>query len=85
MCHFDTPSSKVDFIDVSDIDNIEVVDTIDCSKLEAPSIPQIPFAELDSLTMSNLDDRYVVVYKDGKCGIYDLLKGENVTRIEYGS
>lgn len=77
-------TAVVDSIDVSDIDNIEVVDTIDCSNLEAPSIPQIPFAELDSLTMSNLDDRYVVVYKDGKCGIYDLLKEENVTRIEYG-
>ena len=34
--------------------------------------------------MSNLDDRYVVVYKGGKCGIYDLQKKANVTRIEYG-
>lgn len=33
--------------------------------------------------MSSLDDRYVLVYKEGKCGIYDLLKEENVTRIEY--
>ena len=52
--------------------------------LSKQPIPQIPFEELDSLTMSSLDDRYVVVYKDGKCGIYDLLKEENVTRIEYG-
>ena len=63
---------------------VEVVDTIDCAEIETPPIPQIPFEELDSLTMSSLDDRYVVVYKDGKCGIYDLLKEENVTRIEYG-
>ncbi len=77
-------TAVVDSIDVSNIDTIEVVDTIDCSKLETPFIPQIPFGELDSLTMSNLDDRYVVVYKDGKCGIYDLQKEENVTRIEYG-
>ena len=76
-------TAVVDSIDVPGIDNIEVVDTIDCSQLETPSIPQIPFEELDSLTMSSLDDRYVVVYKDGKCGIYDLLKEENVTRIEY--
>ena len=75
---------EVDSIEVLDIDNIEIVDTIDCSTLETPSIPQIPFEELDSMTMSSLDDRYVVVYKDGKCGIYDLLKEENVTRIEYG-
>ena len=77
-------TAVVDSIDVSDIDNIEVVDTIEGSKLETPSIPQIPFEELDSLTMSSLDDRYVVVYKGGKCGIYDLQKEENVTRIEYG-
>ena len=77
-------TSVVDSIDLSDIDTIEIVDTIDCYRLETPFIPQIPFGELDSLTMSSLDDRYVVVYKDGKCGIYDLLKEENVTRIEYG-
>lgn len=77
-------TAVVDSIDVSDIDNIEVIDTIDCSKLETPSIPQIPFAELDSLTMNSLDDRYVVVYKDGKCGIYDMQKEKNVTRINYG-
>ena len=77
-------TAVIDSIDVSDIDNIEVVDTIDCSELATSSIPQIPFAELDSLTMSSLDDRYVVVYKGGKCGIYDLQKEENVTRIKYG-
>ena len=55
-------------------------DTIDCNNL---SIPQIPFGELDSLTMHSIDARYVVVWKGGKCGIYDLQKEENVTRIEY--
>lgn len=29
------------------------------------------------------DAHYGVMYKDGKCGIYDLVKRENVTRIEY--
>ena len=64
----------------------EAVDTICCDELvgEKPAIPQVPFNELDSLTMSNLDDRYVVVWKGGKCGIYDIVKEENVTRIEYG-
>lgn len=67
-------------------DATQATDTICCdtSDLSTPPIPQIPFGELDSLTMSSLDDRYVVVYKDGKCGIYDLFKEENVTRIEYG-
>lgn len=59
-----------------------VVDTIDCSN---PPIPQIPFGELDSLTMNSLDARYVVVWKGGKCGIYDMEKEENVTRIEYSA
>lgn len=80
----------VDSIDVETgviyyADSTLVTDTISCDILDLskPPIPQIPFEELDSLTMSSLDDRYVVVYKDGKCGIYDLLKEENVTRIEY--
>lgn len=81
----------VDSIDVETgviyyADSTQVTDTISCDTLDLskPPIPQIPFEELDSLTMSSLDDRYVVVYKDGKCGIYDLQKEENVTRIEYG-
>ena len=82
---------SVDSIDVETsviyyADSTQVTDTISCDTLDLsiPPIPQIPFKELDSLTMSSLDDRYVVVYKNGKCGIYDLLKEENVTRIEYG-
>ena len=81
----------VDSIDVENgvvyyADSTQVTDTISCDTLDLsePPIPQIPFEELDSLTMSSVDDRYVVVYKDGKCGIYDLRKEENVTRIEYG-
>ena len=83
--------NAVDSIDVETgvvyyADSTQVTDTISCDTLDLskPTIPQIPFEELDSLTMSSLDDRYVVVYKDGKCGIYDLRKEENVTRIEYG-
>ncbi len=81
---------QVDSIDMGkrviySVNNMEVVDTIDCSTIETPLIPQIPFAELDSLTMSSLDNRYVVVYKDGKCGVYDLLNEENITRIEYNN
>ena len=55
-------------------------DTIDCAN---PPIPQIPLEECDSLMACDITDHYGVVYKDGKCGIYDLLKHENVTRIEY--
>lgn len=76
-------TTAVDSISIEDFYSTKTVDTIDCAELETPPISQIPFEELDSLTMSSLDDRYVVVYKDGKCGVYDLLKEENVTRIEY--
>ena len=55
-------------------------DTIDCAN---PPIPQIPLEECDSLIARDITDHYGVVYKDGKCGIYDLVKHENVTRIEY--
>ena len=86
-----TNAQKIEQVDSIDMEtgviypanNVEVVDTIDCSEIESSTIPQISFEELDSLTMSSLDGRYVVVYKDGKCGIYDLLEEENVTRIEY--
>lgn len=61
----------------------EAVDTISVSDIVKPAIPQVPFDELDSMFMASYADRYVVVYKDGKCGVYDLLKKENVTHIEY--
>lgn len=64
---------------VLNVDTISC-DTIDCNNLP---IPQIPFGELDSLTMHSIDARYVVVWRSGKCGIFDLQKEENVTRIEY--
>lgn len=61
----------------------EVRDTIDVSELDTPTVPQIPFETLDSMKMRSLKDRYAVVYKGGKCGVYDLQKEENVTPIEY--
>lgn len=64
-------------------ETIEVRDTVDASELEAPVVPQIPFEALDSMTMRSLEDRYVVVYKGGTCGVYDLQNEENVTPIEY--
>lgn len=61
----------------------EAIDTVSVSDIVKPTIDQVPFDELDSLSMTSYADRYVVVYKDGKCGVYDLIKKENVTRIEY--
>lgn len=55
-------------------------DTIGCAN---PPIPQIPLEECDSLMVRDVTDHYGVVYKDGKCGIYDLIKHENVTQIAY--
>ena len=80
----------VDSIDVETgviyyADTTQVNDTISTDMIESanPPIPQIPLEECDSLMARDVSDRYGVVYKDGKCGVYDLMKHENVTRIEY--
>ena len=63
----------------------QVTDTICADSIDYanPPIPQIPLEECDSLMARDITDHYGVVYKDGKCGIYDLFKNENVTCIEY--
>lgn len=65
--------------------NVEVVDTVSCDTIDLrnPPIPQIPLTECDSIVMIDLNGRYVAVYKEGKCGVYDITKAVNVTRIEY--
>lgn len=80
----------VDSIDVETgviyyADSTQVSDTISTDTIDSanPPIPQIPLEECDSLIVRDITDHYGVVYKDGKCGIYDLIKNENVTRIEY--
>lgn len=80
----------VDSIDVETgviyhADSTQVNDTISADTIDFanPPIPQIPLEECDSLMARYITDHYGVVYKDGKCGIYDLFKNENVTRIEY--
>ena len=85
-------AQEVEVVDSIDMDSgnyiIEYVedgnsiraDTID---LSTPSIPQIPLEKCDSLTLNSPGDRYGVVWKAGKCGIYDIIKWENVTKIEY--
>ena len=46
-------------------------------------VPQIPLEVCDSLMANSIEDKYGIVYKDGKCGVYDIQKRENVTGIEY--
>ena len=62
-----------------------VVDTICADTLDVsnPSVPQIPLDQCDSLIVSSPGDRYGIVWRNGKCGIYDISKWENVTRIAY--
>lgn len=78
-------SFVVKAISVYDADSSQVgsevcEDAIDSAN---PPVPQVPLEECDSLMAHAKDAHYGVVYKDGKCGIYDLVKRENVTRIEY--
>ena len=68
------------YADSTQVNDTVCTGTIGCAN---PPIPQIPLEECDSLMVRDITDHYGVVYKGGKCGIYDLLKNENVTRIEY--
>lgn len=81
-----------EFVDSIDVDNdnyiieyVEDGDTVraDTIDLSTPKIPQIPLDECDSLMVSSPGDRYGVIWKAGRCGIYDIVKWENVTEIEY--
>ena len=76
----DVETGVIYYADSTQVNDTISTDTIDCAN---PSIPQIPLEECDSLMARDITDHYGVVYKNGKCGIYDLVKHENVTRIEY--
>ena len=70
---------------IASAQEIEAVDSVCADTIDSinPPIPQIPLEECDSLMVRDVTDHYGVVYKDGKCGIYDLIKHENVTQIAY--
>lgn len=76
----DVETCVIYYADSTQVTDMICADTIDCTN---PPIPQIPLEECDSLMAHDIADHYGVVYKDGKCGIYDLVKNQNVTRIEY--
>ena len=76
----DVETGVIYYADSTQVIDTISTDTIDCAN---PPIPQIPLEECDSLMARDVTDHYGVVYKSGKCGIYDLVKHENVTRIEY--
>ena len=76
----DVETGVIYYADSTQVSDTISTDTIDCTN---PPIPQIPLDKCDSLMVSSPGDRYGVVWKNGMCGIYDISKGENVTRIEY--
>ena len=51
---------------------VETPDTISVDSIMKPSVVQTPLDSCDSLMVRNPDDRYGVVWKDGKCGIFDI-------------
>lgn len=67
--------------DMVEVDSI----CLDTRDLVFMPIPQIPIVEIDSLIICSPVDRYVVVYKDSKYGVYDLTRKENVTLIKYAA
>ena len=76
----DVETGVIYYSDSTQVSDTISTDTIDCAN---PPIPQIPLEECDSLIVRDITDHYGVVYKGGKCGIYDLVNNQNVTRIEY--
>ena len=76
----DVETGVIYYADSTQVSYTISTDTMDCAN---PPVPQIPLEDCDSLMARDYSDHYGVVYKDGKCGIYDLVKHENVTRIEY--
>ena len=76
----DVETGVIYYADSTQVSDTISTDTIGCAN---PPIPQIPLEECDSLMARDITDHYGVVYKNGKCGIYDLFKNKNVTRIEY--
>ena len=46
-------------------------------------ITQIPVDQCDSLVVRDVTDRYGVVYRNGKCGVYDVVNAVNVTEIAF--
>lgn len=78
-------STEVEMISIYDADSSLVNEEVRMDGLEGAkqTVQQVPLEECDSLMAHDMNAHYGVVYKDGKCGIYDLVKRENVTRIEY--
>ena len=76
----DVETGVIYYADSTQVSDTISTDTMGCAN---PPIPQIPLEECDSLMARDITDHYGVVYKDRKCGIYDLVKHENVTWIEY--
>ena len=54
-------------------------------KINADSlgVTQIPVGQCDSLMVTDVTDRYGVVYRNGKCGVYDVVNAVNVTEIAF--
>lgn len=76
----DVETGIIYYADSTQVSNMVSSDTIVSTK---SPIPQIPLDECDSLMVNSPSDGYGVVWKDGRCGIYDIAKWENVTKIEY--
>lgn len=51
--------------------------------VDSLGIMQIPIGQCDSLVIGDVTDRYGVVYKNGKCGVYDVVNTVNVTEIAF--
>lgn len=75
----ETMSDETVVMDTAVVD-IAVVDT---AVVSDNGVVHIALDVCDSLMASDVTERYSVVYKNGKCGVYDIVRHENVTDIDF--
>lgn len=65
----------------ADAQDTIMTDTVNMDELIAEKPPQIPLEQSDVVDICE-SGRYAIISRHGKRGIYDLMKGENVTEID---
>lgn len=88
VCESVEDSVSVDTVAVDTVcvdDEAVVMDTavVDTAVVSDNGVVQISPDACDSIMVEDVIDRYGVAYKDGKCGVYDISRQENVTNIEF--
>lgn len=80
----ETMSDETVVMDAAVVDTAVVdIAVVDTAVVSDNGVVHIALDVCDSLMASDVTDRYCVVYKNGKCGVYDIARRENVTDIDF--